>query len=48
LGEVRNITTEKDIYLKTKIVKADVIDEEKPLYHDNKKLVSELAKIIGV
>lgn len=42
LGEVNNITTDKEEYLGVKIIKADVIDAKNPLFHDNEKLAKEI------
>lgn len=47
LGEVQNITTNEKEINGYKIVTADLIDEDSPLYHNSEKLVKELVKIIG-
>lgn len=44
-GEINNITTDEDIILGVKIVRADVINEENPLYHDSIKLSKALMTI---
>lgn len=38
LGEVNNITTDKDVIDEVKIVKADLISRENPLFHDSERL----------
>jgi len=45
LGEISNITTDKDRIGKVKVKRANVIDVENPLYHDSYKLARELMKI---
>ena len=47
LGEVKNITTDKDKIGKYDIIKADIIDDKNPLYHDSSKLVKALKGIIN-
>ncbi|OGD66059.1 hypothetical protein A3F08_01265 [Candidatus Berkelbacteria bacterium RIFCSPHIGHO2_12_FULL_36_9] len=42
LGEVKNISTKEKYILGTKIINKDLIDKDKPLYHDSKKI----AKIV--
>lgn len=46
LGEVHNITSDKDKIDRYKIIKADLIDKENPLYHDREKLVNEIIKLV--
>jgi uncharacterized cofD-like protein len=45
LGEINNITTDKNEILKCKIVSADVIDQKNPLYHDSEKLAKILIEL---
>jgi uncharacterized cofD-like protein len=45
LGEVYNITEKEDEILGCKIVQADLINDEKPLYHDSTKLAKEIIKL---
>lgn len=46
LGEVKNITTEKEKIGRFKIISADLIDKKNPLYHDSQKLVSAIIKLL--
>ncbi|MFA7243983.1 MAG: gluconeogenesis factor YvcK family protein [Patescibacteria group bacterium] len=45
LGEVYNITTENEKISGVKISRADLVDEKKPLYHDNTKLAKMIIKL---
>jgi len=47
LGEVQNITTDKNNINGCEIITADLIDHSSPLYHDSKKLVQVLTKILN-
>jgi len=46
LGEVKNITTDKTKIGRHEIIVEDLIDAKNPLYHDGKKLVSAILKIV--
>ena len=46
IGEVKNITTAEKKIGRYRIVSGDIIDEEKPLYHDSKKLARAIIKLI--
>lgn len=46
LGEIKNITTTDKSFGRYKIEQADLIDEEKPLYHDSKKLARVITKLV--
>lgn len=45
LGEVYNITAIEDEIEGCKIIKADLVNEKKPLYHDKDKLAKEIIKL---
>lgn len=47
LGEVSNITTDKEKIESCQIIQADLIDEERPLHHDSQKLAREILKILS-
>lgn len=47
LGSIRNITTSKKKVLGIPVIKADIIDEARPLYHDPKKLAEVIWQIIA-
>lgn len=47
LGEINNITTAKNKIGPYKILKADIIDEDNPLYHHSKKLAQFLWEFIN-
>lgn len=46
LGSVRNITTDKSILSGMPVFSVDVIDPERPLYHDSTKLAAAVASIV--
>ena len=46
LGEVKNITSDERKIDQFDIIRADIIDEKNPLYHDSEKLVKELINLI--
>ncbi|MFA5927579.1 MAG: gluconeogenesis factor YvcK family protein, partial [Patescibacteria group bacterium] len=45
LGEINNITTDKTEILGHRIILSDLIDGEKPLYHDSEKLAKSLINL---
>lgn len=45
LGKIKNITTDVKKIGRYKIIKADLVNPEKPLYHDREKLAEEILKI---
>ena len=47
LGEVLNITTDKEKIKGCQIVLADLIDEKRPLHHDSGKLAKTIIKILS-
>lgn len=46
LGNVQNINTDKEKIGRYKIIHADVVNLENPLFHDSKRLAKKLAEII--
>ncbi|MDO8512916.1 MAG: YvcK family protein [bacterium] len=46
LGFVHNITSAKQSYKKIKLIRANLIDDKRPLFHDFKKIVPVLASIL--
>ncbi|OGD56513.1 hypothetical protein A2V71_02445 [Candidatus Berkelbacteria bacterium RBG_13_40_8] len=46
LGEVKNITSDKNKISKYEIVSADLIDNKNPLMHDSNKLANAIIKIL--
>lgn len=48
LGSVHNITTDKKEYRGVKIISADLINDENPLFHDPQKIIPALAKILKI
>lgn len=46
LGTVKNITTDKDKIGRYKIISKDMVDLERPLFHDSKHLAKAIAEII--
>lgn len=47
LGEVKNITTDKNKINRFTIIHTDLIDEKNPLYHDNEKVIKTIVKAIS-
>ncbi len=47
LGSIRNITTDQEMIRGIPVIRADVIDEQRPLYHDPKKLAEVVWRIIA-
>ena len=45
LGEVNNITTDKNEYKGVKLIKQNVIDEKNPLYHNSDKLAKAVVEL---
>jgi uncharacterized cofD-like protein len=45
LGEVNNITTKQKQFAGIKIILADVISKERPLYHDSEKLAEAIVRM---
>lgn len=45
LGGIKNIVTESQDILKVPIISKDLIDEDKPLFHDSKKLSEAIWKV---
>jgi len=45
IGEINNITTEKDVIDGVKIVKADLVSRENPLYHDSDRLAKAVIEL---
>jgi len=46
LGEVKNISTNKEKINNYKIISLDLIDDLNPLYHDNRKLIKAIKNIL--
>ena len=46
LGKITNISTDKRKIDRYKIIHKDIIDEQKPLYHDSEKLAKAIMEII--
>lgn len=46
LGEVKNISTDEEKIGRYKIKKADLIDEQNPLYHNSRKLSKAILKLV--
>ncbi len=47
IGSIFNITTKKDSIDGCKVIKADLINSKKPLYHDHKKLSEKIIEIFN-
>ncbi len=48
LGSIQNITTDTKKYKNIKIIQADLINDDLPLFHDPKKIISAITKILKI